>query len=489
MNSSERPIQSARGRDMSASEFRAAMHRAADMAADYLERVESYPVTPRIGPGDIRRKLPTSAPETGEPIERVFDDYRTLIEPNVTHWNHPGFMGYFAISGSGPGIVGETLAAALNVNAMLWRSGPAPTELEETVCDWLRQWIDLPPEFRGHINDTASMSSTLALAAARQRLREYDIRRLGVAGRADLPPLVVYCSRFAHSSIDKACLLLGIGLENVRKIEVDAAFRMRPDALAAEIERDIAAGRRPMAVVASVGTTSVTSIDPCPAIAEIAQRFGVWLHIDAAYAGAAAICPELRDKMPGLGLGDSIVVNPHKWLAIPVDCSVLFVRDAHILKESFSLVAEYLRTDDDATNLMDLGVQLGRRFRALKMWFVMRVFGLAGLQAMIRDHCALAAWLSDQIRADARFELAAPTTLSLVCYRALHGATLEQQNRFNERLIAEINAAGPVLLSPTKIGDRQVIRCAIGNIRTQQQHLETVWRLTRETYERFARHA
>ncbi|MFN0135801.1 MAG: pyridoxal phosphate-dependent decarboxylase family protein [Phycisphaerae bacterium] len=481
------PIETRLGRDMEPGEFRAALHRAADMVADYLGGVERYSVVPNIAPGDVRAMLPTSAPREPEPIERVFEDYAALIEPNVTHWNHPGFMGYFAISGSGPGIIGETLAAGLNVNTMLWRSGPASTELEEVVCDWLRQWMGLPAEFRGHINDTASMSTVLGLAVARHRLQEYDIRQRGMAGRSDLPAVVVYCSPLAHSSVDKACLLLGIGLSNLYKVEVDEQFRMKPAALRVAIERDIAAGKRPMAIVSSVGTTSATSIDPTPEIAAIAREFGVWLHVDAAYAGSAAICPELRERMPGLELADSLVTNPHKWLAVPVDCSILYVRDLPLLKGAFSHVAEYLRTGDgDVTNLMDLGVQLGRRFRSLKMWFVMRTFGLSGLQAMIREHCRIAVLLDGWVRGDARFEVAAPTTLSLVCFRAVRGATIAEQNAFNERLMGEVNAAGPVLLSHTKLGERYVLRCAIGNIRTEQRHVELVWLLVREAYERLS---
>lgn len=482
-----RLIEKPSGRDMDPREFRAALHRAADLVADYLEGVERYSVLPKIAPGDIRAMLPPSAPTDPEPIDHVLDDYRTLIEPNVTHWNHPGFMGYFAISGSGPGIIGETLAAGLNVNTMLWRSGPASTELEETVCDWLRQWMGLPPEFRGHINDTASMSTVLGLAVARHKLAEYDIRQRGMAGRSDLPPLVVYSSPLAHSSIDKACLLIGIGLANSQKIDVDEQFRMKPAALRAAIERDITAGRRPMAIVSSVGTTSATSIDPTPEIAAIAREFGIWLHVDAAYAGSAAICPELRSRMPGLERADSLVVNPHKWLGVPVDCSLLYVRDIPLLKGAFSHVAEYLRTPDgDVTNLMDLGVQLGRRFRALKMWFVMRTFGLSGLQAMIREHCRIAAQLDSWVRGDARFEVAAPTTLSLVCFRATRGSTIDEQNAFNERLLAHINAAGPVLLSHTKLGEKYVLRCAIGNIRTEQRHVELMWKLVREAYDRLS---
>jgi aromatic-L-amino-acid decarboxylase len=468
--------------DVPAAELREALHRTADMIADYLERVERYPVLPPVSPGDVRRSLPTSPPERGEPLDRILDDYRELIEPNVTHWNHPGFFAYFAISGSGPGILGEALAAALNVNAMLWRTGPAPTELEELVCDWLRQMLDLPEGFRGHINDTASIGTMLGLAAARHRLPGLDVRRLGAAGRADVPTLVVYASEQAHSSVDKAAIGLGLGLENVRKVATDDEFRMDPAALAAAIAADRVAGRLPVAVVATAGTTSTTSVDPIRAVAEIARREGLWIHVDAAYAGSAAICPEHRRLMDGLEEADSIVVNPHKWLFTPVDCSVLFAREPEVLKDAFALVPEYLRTDEaGATNLMDYGVQLGRRFRALKLWMVIRAFGADGLRTRIRAHCAHARDLARRIAAEPGFEICAPVPFSTVCFRAVPEGTPGEQDRFNERLLAGVNEAGPVFLSHTRLRGRYVLRLAIGNIRTTAKHVESAWGLVRST--------
>src|SRR5436305_5795071 len=303
---------------------------------------------------------------------------------------------------------------------MLWRTSPAGTELEERVCDWLRPMMDLPAGFRGHITDTASSSSLVALAAARHRLPGLDVRVRGLAGRPDAPPLVVYASDQAHSSIDKAAIVLGVGQENVRRVASDAEFRLSVPALAAAIAADRQAGRLPMAVVATVGSTSTTSVDPVPAIADLCARQGIWLHVDAAYAGAAAICPEYRALMPGIERADSLVVNPHKWLFTPVDCSVLYVRDPALLKGAFSLVPEYLRTGEssEVTNLMDLGFQLGRRFRALKLWLVIRAFGVEGLRQRIRLHCAMARDLAARIEADPRFELAAPVPFSAVCFRA-----------------------------------------------------------------------
>ncbi len=466
--------------DIPATEFRRAMHRAADMLADYLENVGEYRVVPNISPGDVRRQLPAQPPAEPEPLGRILDDYQRLIEPNTTHWNHPGFMAYFGITGSGPGIIGEALAAGLNLNAMLWRTGPAATELEELVCDWLRQMIGLPDTFRGHINDTASIASLISMATARNRLSDFDIRHRGLAGRDDLPALTVYASEHAHSSIDKAAITLGIGLDNLRRIRVDDEFRMDVDALDTAIREDRAAGRRPTCVVATVGTTSTTSVDPVGAIAEICRREGIWLHVDAAYAGSAAICPEYRALMPGLDQADSIVVNPHKWLFTPVDCSVLLVRDAELVKEAFSVVPEYLRTKDGAaTNLMDYGVQLGRRFRALKLWMVMRAFGIKGLQERIRFHCALGQEFAKWVAAEPGFELCAPVPFSTVCFRAVPDLPPEEQDHFNERLLAEVNAAGPIFISHTKLRQRYVLRLTIGNLRTTGEHVERAWELIR----------
>ena len=467
--------------DLPPAQFRAAMHRVADLVADYLERVGDYPVLPRVHPGDVRAALAPVPPRDPEPLDTVLDDYQRLIEPNVTHWNHPGFMAYFGITGSGPGILGEALAAGLNVNAMLWRTSPAATELEEVVTDWLRQMLGLPEAFRGHINDTASVSTFLALAAARDRAPGLEIREQGLAGRADVPALVVYASEQAHSSVDKAVIALGLGLANLRKVPVDAAFRMNPAALEALIAEDRIHGRLPIAVVATAGTTSTTSVDPLQAIAAICRREAVWLHVDAAYGGGAAICPEFRPQFDGIEQADSVVMNPHKWLFTPVDCSVLLVREPATLRNAFSLVPEYLRSDEEGvTNLMDYGIQLGRRFRALKLWMVIRAFGVSGLRDRIRYHCELARELAARVRAEPGFEVVAPVPFSVVCFRATHGASGEEQDRLNERVLAEVNAAGPVFLSHTRLGGRLVMRVAIGNIRTERRHVEAAWDLIRE---------
>jgi aromatic-L-amino-acid decarboxylase len=473
--------------DMPFEQLRSAMHRVADISADFLATIGQRRVYPEVRPGDIRAALPATPPRHGESVDALLRDFEQLIIPNTTHWNHPAFMAYFASTGSGPGILGEALAAAINNNAMLWRTGPAQTELEEHVCDWLRQMMDLPAEFRGHINDTASIGSLLSLTAARERQADLQIRQKGMCGRPDLPRLTVYASEQAHSSIDKAVLTLGIGLENLRRIPTDRDFRMNVAQLEKTIESDLAAGARPIAIVATVGTTSTTSIDPPRAVGRVARKYGLWFHIDAAHAGAAAICPEFRAAMDGLELGDSLVMNPHKWLFTPKDCSVLFVRDPHALRAAFSLVPEYLRTSEsDATNLMDYGVQLGRRFRSLKLWFVIRTFGVQGLQERIRFHCRLAKEFESWLREDPRFELSAPVPFSTVCFRATPPVSPEQQDVFNERLLTAINATGRAYMSHTRLRDRFVIRVNVGNLKTTREHIELAWRIIREEYERLA---
>jgi aromatic-L-amino-acid decarboxylase len=457
--------------------FRATLHRAADLVADYLAQVATLPVLPKVRPGDVKRLLPKSPPETGEPYEALLRDYEALIEPNVTHWNHPGFFAYFGITGSEPGIVGELLTAGLNVNHMLWKSGPAPTELEETVCDWLRQMMGLPDRFVGHINDTASSSTLVALAAARHRASKGRARTYGLA---DARPMTVFASDHVHSSIDKACITLGIGQAHLRRVPVDDAFRMRPDALASMIAEDRHTGHVPIAIVATAGTTSTTSVDPLRAVAQVAAREGLWLHVDAAYAGPAALCPEMRGLFEGMELADSIVVNPHKWLLTPVDCSVLLLKDPAALKEAFTLTPEYLKTaETGVTNLMDYGPQLGRRFRSLKLWFVIRHYGVEGLRAIIRAHCAMAREFAEWVRAEKGFEVCAPVPFSTVCFRATPPGSLESQDEFNERLLAAVNAAGPVFMIQTKLNGRFVIRLAIGNARTQREHVRGAWDIIR----------
>ncbi|MEX0893259.1 MAG: pyridoxal-dependent decarboxylase [Gemmatimonadota bacterium] len=451
-----------------------------DRIAAYLEHTEDWRVLPTVEPGGIRAVLPASAPEEGEPFEDILADFDRLIMPATTHWNHPGFFAWFSITGSGPGILGEALAAALNVNAMLWRSGPAATELEEVTLDWLRQMLGLPAGLDGTINDTASSSTLYALAAAREAL-DLGIRKHGMAGRADLPPLAVYCSTEAHSSVDKAALTLGLGTSGIRRVATDADLRMDPAALVSAIHEDLARGVRPMAVVATTGTTSTTAVDPVPQIADICEAEGIWLHVDAAYGGAAAVVPELRWVLDGCERADSLVVNPHKWLFVPVDCSVLYTRRPEMLRGAFSLVPEYLRTREDTRNLMDYGVALGRRFRALKLWFVLRYFGTAGIAERLRGHVALARLFATRVDGHPAFKRVAPTLLSVVAFRWVPPhATPEEQDRLNEALLDHVNASGEVFLSHTRVGGRYALRLAIGNLKTTERHVLRAWSLLEE---------
>ena len=454
---------------MSPEEFRRHGHQVVDWIADYLAHPENFPVLPKIKPGELTDALPRSGPERGEPMEAILEDFKSQIVPAVTHWNHPGFMGYFSISATGPGILGEMLAAALNANGMLWQTSPAVTELEQVSLEWLREWLGLPDPLFGITFDTASTSTMHAIAAARE-FADPEVRVNG--GSRDL---ILYTSEQAHSSVEKGAIAIGVGQRNVRKIPVDAEFRMRPDALAEAIERDLAAGLRPFCVVPTVGTTSTTSIDPVPAIADIAARFGLWMHVDAAYGGAAALAPELRHVLDGAERADSIVVNPHKWMGVPIDLSVLYTRRPEILKRAFSLVPEYLRTAEDprAVNLMDYGVPLGHRFRALKLWFVMRYYGREGLAAVIRDHVAWAKELAQTIAGDERFELSAPVPLSLICFRR------KGSDQANRELLDRVNASGEVLLSHTMLNGQFVLRLAIGNHFTTRDHVQAAWEIIR----------
>ncbi|HEY4133193.1 MAG TPA: pyridoxal-dependent decarboxylase [Gemmatimonadaceae bacterium] len=458
-----------------------------DWIGDYLEHPKKFPVLSKAKPGEIRASLPSSPPRKGETLDTILADFQSKIIPGITHWNHPSFFGYFATSSSVPGILAELLIAAIDVKAMLWKTSPAATELEEVVTDWLRQMLGLGDEWFGITTDTASISTMLAMAAAREARPELQIRERGMAGRTDLPRLRVFCSAHAHSSVDKGALALGLGLENVVKIPDDNAFRMRPDALAAQIAEDRANGHLPLFCVATVGTTSMTSIDPVPEIAEICQRENVWLHVDGAYGGMLAIVPEYRGLLDGVEGADSMVVNPHKWLFTPFDCSVLYLKRPEILKRAFSLVPEYLvtREQDDVVNYMDYGVQLGRRFRALKLWMIIRAFGVDGLASRLREHCVLAQTFAKWVDESGDWELLAPVPFSLVCFRyAPRGMDEATRDLVNEAIMHAVNAGGDVFLSHTKMRGKFTLRLAIGNIRTEERHVALAWERLREAAQR-----
>jgi aromatic-L-amino-acid/L-tryptophan decarboxylase len=470
--------------DMDPAAFRAAAHAVVDRIADYLEGVEEWAVFPTIEPGSIRPVFPSTPPEDPESIEAILADVDRLIVPNATHWQHPGFMAYFATTASGPGILGEMLTAALGQNAMLWRTSPIGTELEEVVVDWLRGALGLPEAFDGLITDTASTSSLIALAAAREATG-LDIAAGGLPGRSDVPQLRVYASQEAHSSIEKACMTLGLGRAGLVRIPVDEQFAMRPDALDAAIAADRDAGRRPIAIVATVGTTSSTAVDPVSAIADAAERNDLWLHVDAAYAGAVAIIPERRGSFSGWERADSVVVNPHKWLFTPLDASLLLTRRMSDLRSAFSLVPEYLRTLDRDTPVRDYNEyqpQLGRRFRALKLWIQLRWFGLEGLRRRVERHIEMAQTSAGWIDGDPDWERVAPVAFSTVCFR-WHGDARRSDDELDTRnaaIMDAVNRTGEVFLSHTRLDGRYVIRLSIGNIRTELRHVERAWELLRE---------
>jgi len=466
---------------MDPEEFRRQAHRLTDWIAEYLTDPSKYPVLAQIAPGAIASALPSEAPSHGESFDNIFADFEKILIPGITHWNHPGFFAYFAITGSAPGVLAEFLSAALNVQAMLWRTSPAATELEEVTLGWLRTLLGLPAAFEGVIYDTASISTLHALAAARERAVP-SVRSLGLAGRETIPRMRVYCSDQTHSSIDKAAILLGLGQESVRKIESDTAFRMRPEALGAAIAEDRSRGWLPVAVVATVGTTSSTSIDPVRPVSELCRRESIWLHVDAAYGGVAAMVPGYEWILDGAGEADSLVVNPHKWMFTPFDLSVLYCRHMDVIRAAFALTPEYLTTIEAAPvrNLMDTGIQLGRRFRALKLWMVMRHFGADGLRARLAEHMRLAQLFASWVDASADFELLAPVPLSVVCFRANPAMSMGEADILNERILESVNATGGIFISHTRLNGRYTLRLAIGNLHTTETHVRCAWELLQE---------
>ena len=471
--------------DTTPEEFRKQLHELADWIADFRENIESLRVAPNpavAGPGAIRAQLPRQPPEDGEPFEKILSDVDRLIVPGMVHWSHPMFLGYFGWTTTAPGILGEILSAPLNVNAMTWRTCPAATELETVVIDWLRQWLGLPDEFGGVIYDTASVGIMHALAVAREQAAPYT-RKLGLTNR-DLPRFRIYTSDQAHSSAEKAAIALGLGEENVTRVRSDDEFRLDVNSLGQTIAHDRQAGLQPMAVVATVGTTSTASVDPILEIAKICQEQKIWLHIDGAYGGGFAMLPEYRWLGEGWEMADSIVINPHKSLFVPLDFSVLYVRDLERLRHVFTLVPEYLRGDTVETekNYMDYGIQLGRRFRALKAWVIWRSLGREGIVTRLREQIRLANLLANWIKKDNRFELAAPVSMGVVCFRFIR-ADEKKLDNLNSELVERINASGRAYLTQTKLRGRTVMRIGFGNVLTTEEHLRKAWELIRQTAE------
>jgi aromatic-L-amino-acid decarboxylase len=477
---------------LDSSEFRRHGHSLVEWVAAYLEGVERYPVLSRVAPGTIAAALPSSAPEDGEAFDQILSDFERLVVPGLTHWNHPGFLAYFAITASEPGILAEFLSAALNQQAMLWRTSPAATELEEVSLGWLRDLLRLPSQFEGVIYDTASVATLHALAAARE-LAVPDVRRKGLAASTRDSVVRVYCSEHAHSSVEKAVILLGLGQTALRRIPVDTQFRLQSEALRAAMAEDVARGIRPVAVVATIGTTSSTSVDPIRDVADLCRLHDVWLHIDAAYAGVTAMLPTHSSHFEGWHEAQSIVVNPHKWLFVPFDLSAFYCRRMDVVRSAFSLVPDYLQTPEGARgvrNLMDTGIQLGRRFRALKLWMVLRHYGARGIREALQEHIRLAQLFAGWVDRHPDFERMAPAHFSVVCFRACPGGVpAADLDRFNERLLDAVNGTGQVYLSHTRLNGCVVLRLAIGNVKTAERHVEGAWQLLQRHAARLAGHS
>jgi aromatic-L-amino-acid decarboxylase len=461
---------------LSPDDFLQAARQHSEWIARYFEQVRDFPVVPDIAPGELTARLPRQAPEIGESLAAILSDFESTIFPALTLWNHPRFFAWFSVSSTPPSVLADFLAAALNVNAMLWKSSPAATELEQLTLAWLRQWLGLNESFFGVIYDTASVGVLQAIGAA----REYIDPECRIKGMR--PGLTVYVSQHTHSSSEKAAITLGFGQENVRKIPVDAEFRMRADLLERTIQTDVAACKRPCCIVASVGSTSTSAIDPVPAIADIAERYNLWLHVDGAYGGSAAVVPEMQYILDGAARAHSLTLNPHKWLYVSIDCSVLYTRYPEILRRASALGAEYLRTaeDEHVVNYNDYGVQLGRRFRALKLWYVFRYYGRQGIIAMLRESLRMAQVLKSLVEHDETFELCAPVPFSLVCFR------YRADDETNRKILADVNASGKAFLSHTVLNGTFVLRFAIGNFQTTEQDVRETWTLIRETAARIA---
>ena len=453
-------------------DFRLVGHQFVDWIADYFENVEKFPILSPLEPGDVKKNIPAVPPSRGEAMEGIFRDFERVLLPGISHWQHPGWFAYFPANNSPASVLGEFLTAGLGAQCMVWQTSPAAAELEEVVLDWLRQMTGLPENFSGVIQDTASTATLCALLSARERATGFESNDAGLRA-----PLTVYASEEAHSSVDKGVKIAGFGSKNFRRLPTDERFAVIPEKLEEAMTRDRDAGFVPACVVATVGTTSSGAIDPLRAVGEICRKHGAWFHVDAAWAGTAALLPEKRWILDGVELADSFVFNPHKWMVTNFDCSAYFVKDPATLVRTFEIHPEYLKTGVDAKvkNYRDWGIQLGRRFRALKLWFVIRSYGVEGLQAMVREHLRLAALVKDWVEGDGRFELLAPVDLGLVCFRLDDGREESGLNELNRRLLERVNASGRVFLTHTTLRGKYTIRLVVGQRTTEERHVRGAW--------------
>ena len=456
--------------------FRRHGHEFVDWLAEYMENVEQLPVMSRINPGEIKARIPGEAPQRGESMDRIFDDFKTIILPGMTHWQHPGWHAYFPANNSPASVLAEMLTAGLGAQGMVWQTSPAAAELEDAVLEWLSKMLGLPAGMTGVIQDTASTATLCALLSAREKATDFEANEKGLRRG-----LTVYASEQTHSSIEKGVKIAGFGRANLRLIPTDAEFAMIPEKLEEAILLDKERGLQPACVVATLGTTSSTAVDPLRAIGGIARRHGAWLHVDAAYAGTAAVLPEMRGMLDGAEFMDSFVFNPHKWMLTNFDCSAYYVKDPGWLLRTFEIHPEYLKTGVDpyVKNYRDWGIQLGRRFRALKLWFVIRSYGVEGLQAFVREHLRLARLFKSWVEAEPKFELMAPVRFGLVCFRLNDGRDVGTLNRLNKELLDRLNATGKVYLSHTVLNGKFTLRMVIGQRTTAERHVRAAWELIR----------
>lgn len=470
--------------DMNSDEFQKAGNEFIEWVKKYFDNIENYPVLSKVEPAEIKNKFAKTPPVLSDNFDKILDEINKKILPGITHWNHPGFMAYFSASSSKAAILADLISSTLNSNGMLWKTSPSLTELEEVTLNWFREMVSLPKEFWGIIYDTASVSSMHAIVAARENISGYDIRTKGMAGRNEIKKLRLYCSEQTHSSIEKAAITLGIGLDGVKKIKTDDAFRLDSKLLEKAIVEDINNNIKPFCVVATIGTTSTTSVDSVKDISAICKKYNLWLHVDAAYAGVMAILPEMNHFFDGWDEADSIVINPHKWFFVPIDLSILFTKRRNVLKQAFSLVPEYLTTQDDSsTNLMDYGIQLGRRFRALKLWFVIKYYGIEGIQKIFREHLRLGKILLDKFQKSYKFEILAPMNFSTICFRAKFSNDEKLNDKLNEELLERINETGKIFLSHTKLNNKFVLRIVISSLRTEEKHVILAWDIINQKFD------